>query len=213
MEVMEATLNSAKKWRQASGADVPVLIILDSMNACISKAELEGDWDQHHMAASARVFSKSLPKLIPLVAEENVALVWISQIRENIGVMFGNKDSLAGGKSPAFYASLILEVKKIGAIKVGDETIGNKTSVYVRKNQIAAPFKTAEFSIHYGRGIDYESSLIERALDVGVVTKSGAWFNYGETRLGQGAVNAATTLRDNKELAAKVKADIDANAD
>lgn len=210
MAVMEATVAMAKKWREKSGKDVPVLLVLDSMNACPTKAELEGDWEDHHYAPQAKVFSNALRKLIPKVSEENVALVWISQVRENIGVMFGNKDSLAGGKAPKFYASLILETKSIGKIKKGEETIGNKTSVYVRKNQIAAPFKTANFDIYYGRGIDYESSLIERGLETGAVEKNGAWFSFKGTRLGQGQVNATEALRSNPGLVSEIKAAIDA---
>jgi recombination protein RecA len=209
MAVMEAAIMKVKKHRKETKKVVPVLIVLDSMNACITKAQLEGGWEDHHMAPQARVFSSALPKIIPMISEESVALVWISQVRQNVAIKYGDPTTLSGGKAPKFYASLILEVKSKGKIEKDGNVIGNHSEVYVRKNQIAPPFKTASFDIRYGLGIDYESSLIECAIEKGLVTNKGAWYYFGDLALGQGKVNVCNALREDSSLAEKIKGALD----
>lgn len=173
---------------------VPHLIVLDSMNAAISKAEFEGEWTDQHMAPQARVYSRLLPKLIPLVAQTDVALLWISQVRQKMNVTYGDADEIAGGKSARFYASLIIDVKKIGVAKEGDEKIGSKVKIACKKNQIAVPFKEAEVEISYGRGFNKTRALIDLAEGHGLIEKDGSWFAYKGERLGQGYVNACEYL-------------------
>lgn len=204
--VMECATKLMKKHRETTGERLPLLIMLDSMNASISKAEFDGDWEDQQMAAQARVFSRSLPKLIPIISQEDVALVFISQIREKIGVMWGNKEELSGGRGPKFYASLILNVRRKSANK---DSTGNRhgdvTEVYVSKNQIAPPFKTASFDIVYGKGIDFAGSLLDRVVALKLVSKKGNWFVYKGMKLGQGEKQAATALRKNDKLMQKFK--------
>jgi recombination protein RecA len=198
------TIQRAAKWRAKSGKRVPILIILDSMNAAITKAQFEGEWDDQHMAPQARVFSAQLPKLIPEVSKEDVALVWISQVRKKMNIQFGDDDEIAGGKAPRFYASLIIKFKRIGTVKVGDEKVGNRTVAECVKNQIAPPFRKADFTITYGRGIDSEMSLLELGIEAKVITKTGAWYDVGERRIGNGIVNSADVLREEPLLAAYI---------
>jgi len=196
---IEVAISHAAKLREKLGRRIPVVVVLDSMNAAITKAQFEGEWDDKHMAPQARCYSQNLPKLMPLVYKEDVALVWISQIRKKMNITFGNDDEIAGGQAPRFYASLIISIKRIGSIKKGDDIAGNKTAVQIRKNQIAPPFKKAEFVIKYGHGIDNERSILEIGLKLGVVEKGGAWYSYGEKRLGQGLDAAAEYLRENAD--------------
>lgn len=198
---MEATITHAAKLRHRLKRRVPVVIILDSMNAAITKAQFEGDWDDQHMAPQARCFSQNLPKLMPKVYKDDVALIWISQVRQKMNVSFGNDEEIAGGKAPRFYASLIIHLKRIGAIKAGDDNIGNRTVALVQKNQIAPPFKKTEFVIRFGHGIDNHRSVLEMALELDLVEKSGAWYSLAEgDRIGQGAENATQYLRDHPRV-------------
>jgi recombination protein RecA len=197
---MEVTIEHARKLRKRLGRRVPVMIILDSMNAAITKAQFEGDWGDQHMAPQARCFSQNLPKLMPKVYKDDVALVWISQVRQKMNVSFGNDEEIAGGKAPRFYASLIIHLKRIGGIKKGDEFIGNRTLALVQKNQIAPPFKKVEFVIKYGYGIDNERSILELALAHDIVEKSGAWYSVGDDRIGQGMDKAAQYLREHPDI-------------
>jgi recombination protein RecA len=211
--ITEKATMLAKKYRENTGKRVPILVVLDSMNASISKQEYEGDWADHHMAAQARVHSKDLPKIVPLLHHEDVALLFISQIREKVGVMFGPKEGMAGGRAPKFYASLILDVRKTGIIKKGEgdkaEIIGNHTKVYVSKNGIAPPFKTGEFDIFYGKGIDYHSALVQRAIQLGLAELKGAWYSYGNDRLGQGMDQVRKLLGRSPKLVAEIKKAVD----
>jgi len=204
--MMEKITAIAKKRREETGKAVPVLLVLDSMNAALSKAELEGDWDDQHYAPQARVFSQNLKKIIPIVSKENVALVFISQIRQKIGVVFGNDEKTAGGNAPRFYASLMIDIRRIGSVKEGDDIAGSRCKAKMTKNQIAAPFKTAEFEIHYGRGIDAELALIELAVERGIVEKAGAWYSFDGERIGQGKAKAADFLREHPKTFARIKA-------
>jgi len=201
--MVEKAVAIAKKYRE-QGEPFPILFVLDSINALPTKEEFEAGWEDHHVAPDARAYSSKLKKLMPILKREDVALVFVSQVREKVGVMFGSKERTGGGNAPKFYSSLILETTRTGAVKDGDREIGNLTNVRCSKNQIAPPFKHAEFKLVWGRGIDYEDSLLQEALRAGVVEKAGAWFSHKGERLGQGAANAASTLRGNPEWAARI---------
>lgn len=201
-ELFEGAIKMAKRYRESTGKRVPILIVLDSMNATISKAEYEGEWEDKHMAASARVHSASLPKIIPIVSSEDVALLYISQVRSNMKTMPGaNQDEIAGGKGPRFYASLIMKVVNIGSVKDGDARVANETLVECRKNQIAPPFRKAEFEIRYGIGVDRIAAMLDDGLARGYVVQSGSFFKLhtGE-RIGQGREGALDTLRTDVDL-------------
>jgi len=212
LAIMDSAIEKVAAHRRETGVRIPMMIILDSMNAAISKDMFEGDYEDQTMASVARVYSQKLPKLISKVSQEDVALVFISQVREKIGVMFGNKEDICGGRSPKFHASLIMEIIRKGAVKgKGDEPkegkkdtsdpIGNFCEVYVRKNQIAPPFRRAEFEIIYGKGIDYAGSLIRRAEMLGVLERKGAWIVTTEgEKLGCGLLAARETLDRNEGL-------------
>lgn len=200
-QAFDAIIDRAKLIRENQGR-IPVMIVLDSMNAAITKAEYEGDWDDKHYAPQAGVYSKLLPKLIPKVSKEDVALVWISQIRQKIGVQFGDPNDISGGKAPKFYASLRLDVVRGKAIQKNGKKIGNETSLVCRKNQISPPFKRAEFKIIYGKGIDIYDALITQAIKDGIIEQSGSWYSWGEEKLGQGVESAMKTIIDNGWLEA-----------
>lgn len=206
-EVMAGVIKVFAKYADAK-MDVPHIIILDSMNAAISKAEFEGEWEDQHMAPQARVFSRLLPKLIPLVSKSNVALVWISQVRQKMNVTYGDADEIAGGKSARFYASLIIDVKKIGKAKSGEEAVGSKVKIACKKNQIAMPFKEAEVEINYGRGFDKPRALIEIAEGHGIIEKTGNTYSYGERKLGVGLPNAVEALEKDQDLYDEINAKI-----
>lgn len=200
--ITEKAVIMAQEYRARTKVRVPILIVLDSMNAAITKSQFEGDWDDSESyGPMARVFSQKLPKLIPIVSREDVALVFISQIREKIGITFGNKDKIAGGKAPKFYSSLIMDIGNMGRIKGkgedgedSKEITGQKSRVIVRKNQIAPPFKEAEFDILYGEGADRIGSVLDIAVADGVVEKSGSWYSFEGKRLGQGRPAAKVNL-------------------
>lgn len=215
--VMNGATKIAARLRTATGIRVPVLVVLDSMNACLPKEDVgdeddeDDDWESEvRIAGPQRIWSRRLPKLIPRVSREDVALLCISQVRAKIGVLFGNKEEIAGGNAPKFHAALIMEVRRTGTLKVGgsgkkgkddDSTaVGSISEVYVRKNGISAPFKRAEFNIMYGKGIDFQMALLARAMDFGIIAKTGAWYAFGDTRLGQGAGKTADRIREDVEL-------------
>lgn len=203
--LVEGTIKVANEYRQ-QGEAFPVLVVLDSVNALPTKSEFEGDWEQHHIAPDASVYSSKLKKLMPLINNEDVALLVISQEREKIGVMFGRKERTGGGKALRFYSSLILEVAHVSAIKdAKEEIVGGIVRVTCSKNQIAPPFRKAEFKVIYGKGIDYEDSMVSDAVKMGVVEKSGAWFSFQGERLGQGQAAAAKNIRESETLKAKVE--------
>lgn len=207
-QVTEHAIAKAAAWRLKAKRRVPILIVLDSMNAAITKAQFEGEWDDQHMAPQARCYSANLPKIIPKVSKEDVALVWISQVRQKMNVAYGDDQEIAGGKAPRFYASLIVNFKKVGTVKSGDDKIGNRVLAECKKNQIAPPHRKAEFTIVYGKGTDSEMGLLELAVTKKVVQKKGGWYNYGDVRLGNGLPNCAERLRGDQELAAQIASDV-----
>ena len=202
-QTFEGVIDRAAKLREG-GERAPIIIVLDSMNAAITKAQFEGEWEDKHYAPQARVFSELLPKLMPKVSKEDVALLWISQVRKKMNVMFGDDNEVAGGNAPKFYASLIMEVGRRKANVQDGQKIGNQIEVHCKKNQIAPPFKKASCEIIYGKGIDKEASLIEQAVLDGIVKKGGAWYAWGDDRLGQGLAASADNLRNNEALAKKL---------
>jgi recombination protein RecA len=184
-----------------SGA-VDVLVV-DSVAALVPRAELEGEMGDHHVGLHARLMSQALRKLTSSIARSNCLVIFINQIRLKIGVMFGNPETTTGGNALKFYASVRLDIRRIGAIKDRDEVVGNQTRVKVVKNKVAAPFRTIEFDIMYGEGISKMGELLDLGVAAGIVDKSGAWISYKGQRIGQGRENAKTFLREHTELAMK----------
>ena len=193
-----------------SGA-VDVLVV-DSVAALVPRAELEGEMGDHHVGLHARLMSQALRKLTSSIARSNCLVIFINQIRLKIGVMFGNPETTTGGNALKFYASVRLDIRRIGAIKDRDEVVGNQTRVKVVKNKVAAPFRTIEFDIMYGEGISKMGELLDLGVAAGIVDKSGAWISYKGQRIGQGRENAKTFLREHTELAAEIEAAIRQNA-
>ena len=181
------------------------IIVIDSVAALTPKAEIEGDMGDHHVGLQARLMSQALRKLAGNISRSNTIVVFINQIRMKIGVMFGNPETTTGGNALKFYASVRLDIRRIGAIKKGDEIIGNETRVKVVKNKVAPPFRTAEFEIHYGKGISREGELIGMGVANGMIEKAGAWYSYNGERIGQGKDNARRYLMDNPEAAAEIE--------
>src|SRR5438445_8874924 len=182
----------------ASGAiDV---VVIDSVAALVPKAELEGEMGDSHMGLHARLMSQALRKLTAVVARTNTCLIFINQVREKIGVMFGNPETTTGGRALKFYCSVRAEIRRIAAIKDGDAVIGNRTRVKVVKNKVAAPFREAEFDIIYGQGVSREGDLIDLGVANNLVEKSGSWFSYKGERIGQGRENAKQFLKDNVDI-------------
>ena len=193
-----------------SGA-VDVLVI-DSVAALVPRAELEGEMGDTHVGLQARLMSQALRKLTASVSRSNTLIVFINQIRIKIGVMFGNPETTTGGNALKFYASVRLEIRRIGAIKERDEVVGNQTRVKVVKNKLAPPFKTVEFDIMYGEGISKTGELLDLGVRAGIVEKSGSWFSYGSERIGQGRENAKAFLKEHADVANQIEALIRQNA-
>jgi recombination protein RecA len=193
-----------------SGA-VDVLVV-DSVAALVPRAELEGEMGDSHVGLHARLMSQALRKLTGSVSKSKTIVIFINQIRMKIGVMFGNPETTTGGNALKFYASVRMEIRRVGAIKDRDEVVGNQTRVKVVKNKLAPPFKVVDFDIMYGEGISKTGELIDLGVKANVVEKSGAWFSYNSTRVGQGRENAKQFLRDNPAMAAEIEATIRANA-
>lgn len=208
-ETIATVVEFARRRRLESGVSVPILVVLDSMNAAIAKADYEGDWDDQSMAAAARVHSRLLPKLIPAVSREDVSLLFISQNREKLNVTWGDKNDTAGGKAPKYYASLIMEIRRLGSVKQGDAIIGNEVEVYCRKNQIAPPFKRAKFRIYYGEGIDSCGALLQRAEELGVVERKASSYIFGGSRIGVGFEATRKLLKKNPDLVARLQAEVE----
>ena len=180
------------------------VVVVDSVAALVPKAELDGEMGDSHVGLQARLMSQALRKLTGAVSKSHTSLIFINQIREKIGVMFGNPETTTGGRALKFYASMRLDIRRIGAIKDGEATIGNRTRLRVVKNKVAPPFRTAEFDILYGEGISREGDLLDLGVAHKIVEKSGSWYSYGDFRLGQGRENARLFLKDNPDLATEI---------
>jgi recombination protein RecA len=181
------------------------IIVIDSVAALTPKAEIEGEMGDHHVGLQARLMSQALRKLAGNIKRSNTIVVFINQIRIKIGVMFGNPETTTGGNALKFYASVRLDIRRIGALKRGDEVIGNQTRVKVVKNKVAPPFKMAEFEILYGHGISREGEIIDLGVKEGIINKSGSWYSYGSERIGQGKENVREFLLANPEIAAEIE--------
>src|SRR6201993_5076946 len=190
----------------ASGS-IDVLVV-DSVAALVPKAELDGEMGDSHMGVQARLMSQALRKLTGVVSKSKTCLIFINQIREKIGVMFGNPETTTGGRALKFYSSIRADIRRIAAIKEGETVIGNRTKVKIVKNKVAAPFREAEFDILYGEGISREGDVLDLAVNNNIVEKSGAWYSYGGERIGQGRENVRTYLKDNKETFAKIDTEL-----
>ena len=176
------------------------VVVIDSVAALVPKAELDGEMGDSHVGLQARLMSQALRKLTGSVSKSHTSVIFINQIREKIGVMYGSPETTPGGRALKFYTSIRLDIRRIGALKEGDVIIGNRTRVKVVKNKVAPPFKQAEFDIMYGTGISYEGDLLDIGLQADVVQKSGSWYSYGDTRMGQGRENSKQFLKDNAKL-------------
>ena len=201
----EQALEIAEALVRSSAIDI---VVIDSVAALVPKAELDGEMGDSHMGLQARLMSQALRKLSGIVAKSNTCLLFINQIREKIGVMFGNPETTTGGRALKFYSSVRVDIRRIAAIKEGDRVVGNRTRVKIVKNKVAAPFRNAEFDILYGEGISKEGDLLDMAVEKRVIEKSGSWFSYGSERIGQGRENARTFLRDNPDLRDKLMAEL-----
>ena len=184
------------------------IVVVDSVAALTPKAEIEGDMGDSHMGLQARLMSQALRKLTANIKRSNTLVIFINQIRMKIGVMFGNPETTTGGNALKFYASVRLDIRRIGAIKKGDEILGNETRVKVVKNKVAPPFKQVEFDILYGEGISREGELIDLGVSENIVEKSGAWYSYDGNRIGQGKDNVRQYLKENPDMAADIEAKI-----
>ena len=198
LEITEALVRS-------NGVDV---IVIDSVAALVPRAELDGEMGDSLPGLQARLMSQALRKLTAIVGQTNTCLIFINQIREKIGVMFGSPETTSGGRALKFYSSVRLDIRRIGAIKDGDRAVGNRTKVKIVKNKVAPPFRECEFDIMYGEGISREGDVLDLAVANRVVEKSGAWFSYGGERLGQGRENSKQTLRDNPEMRSRIENDV-----
>ena len=181
------------------------LVVIDSVAALVPRAEIEGEMGDSHVGLQARLMSQALRKLTAIVAKSKTTLIFINQIREKIGVMFGNPETTTGGRALKFYASVRIDIRRIAALKEGDEVIGARAKVKVVKNKMAAPFRQAEFDIDYGEGISRSGELIDLGVEHKLVDKSGAWYSYGDLRIGQGRENSKQFLRDNPDLADEIE--------
>ncbi len=188
------------------------VLVVDSVAALTPRAELEGEMGDSHMGLHARLMSQALRKLTASVARSNTLVVFINQIRMKIGVMFGNPETTTGGNALKFYASVRLDIRRIGQIKDKEEVVGNQTRVKVVKNKVAPPFKVVEFDIMYGEGVSKTGELLDLGVKTGIVEKSGSWFSYNSERIGQGRENAKVFLRDNPQVAAQIENQIRVNA-
>jgi len=184
------------------------VVVIDSVAALVPRAEIEGEMGDSHVGLQARLMSQALRKLSGSLSRSGTTCIFINQLREKIGVMFGSPETTPGGRALKFYSSVRLDIRRIGALKIGTDTVGNQTKVTVRKNKVAPPFKEVFFDIMYGEGISREGSLLDIGIVHGVVQKSGAWFAYGDERLGQGRENSKQFLKDNDDVRERVLGDI-----
>jgi recombination protein RecA len=201
----EQALEIAETLIRSGGVDV---VIVDSVAALVPRAEIEGDMGDSHVGLQARLMSQALRKLTGAINRSQTALLFTNQLREKIGVMFGNPETTPGGRALKFYASVRMDIRRIETLKTGTDAVGSRTRVKVVKNKVASPFRIAEFDIMYNEGISREGGLLDVGIAAGVLTKTGAWFNYGDTRLGQGRENAREFLKQNPEIAAAIDDEI-----
>ncbi|MBV9259614.1 MAG: recombinase RecA [Ktedonobacteraceae bacterium] len=187
------------------------VVVVDSVAALVPRAEIEGEMGDSHVGLQARLMSQAMRKLTGAISTSNTSVIFTNQLREKVGVMFGNPEVTAGGKALKFYASVRLDIRRTDSIKQGQDVMGNRTRVRVVKNKVAPPFKTAEFDIMYSEGISREGGLIDLGLEMGLVKKSGAWFTVGDIRLGQGRENAKEFLRQNSDVASAIEEQIRSN--
>jgi recombination protein RecA len=201
----EQALEIAETLIRSNGVDV---VVVDSVAALVPRAEIEGEMGDSFMGLQARLMSQALRKLTGAINRSNTALVFTNQLREKIGVMFGNPETTPGGRALKFYASVRMDIRRIETLKTGTDAVGSRTRVKVVKNKVASPFRMAEFDIMYNEGISREGGLLDVGIAAGILSKTGAWFNYGETRLGQGRENARDFLKTNAEIASKIEDEI-----
>ena len=201
----EQALEIAEQLIRSSAVDI---VVIDSVAALTPKAELEGDMGESKMGLQARLMSQALRKLTATISKTNTTCIFINQLRDKLGVMFGNPETTTGGNALKFYASVRLDIRRVSQIKDGDEVIGNQTRVKVVKNKVAPPFRKAEFDIMFGEGISRAGEIIELGVEKGIIKKSGSWFSYDDTKLGQGRDAAKKCIQDNPELAEELEAKI-----
>ena len=201
----EQALDIAETLVRSASVDV---IVIDSVAALVPRAEIDGDMGDSHMGLQARLMSQALRKMTSIISNSNTCFIFINQLRDKIGVMFGSPETTTGGKALKFYASVRLDIRRIGAIKEGDRVVGNRTRVKVVKNKVAPPFRETEFDIMYGEGISREGDLIDLAVNNNVVEKSGAWFSYSGERLGQGRENSKNMLKENREIFERIEKEV-----
>jgi len=201
----EQALEIAEAMVRSGAIDI---VVVDSVAALVPKAEIEGDMGDSHVGLQARLMSQALRKLAGVISKSNTIVIFINQLREKVGVMFGNPETTTGGKALKFYASIRMDVRRLDSIKNGAEFVGSRTRIKVVKNKVAPPFKTAEFDIIYGEGISKESSVLDMAVERKIINKTGAWYAYNDMRMAQGRDNARLFLKDNKELCDEIEAKI-----
>lgn len=197
----EQALEITEVLTRSSGVDV---IVIDSVAALTPRAEIEGEMGDSHIGLQARLMSQALRKLAGVINKSKTCLIFINQIRLKIGVMFGNPETTSGGNALKFYATIRMDIRRVGAIKKGDEMVGGRTRVKVVKNKVAPPFKQCEFDLLYGSGISFAGELVDMGTDLGLIEKSGTWYSYGETRIGQGRENAKRFVEENEDIAQEV---------
>lgn len=198
----EQALEIAEVLVRSGAVDV---LVVDSVAALVPRAELEGEMGDAHVGLQARLMSQALRKLTGIVAKSQTCLIFINQVREKIGVMFGNPETTTGGRALKFYATVRLEIRRVGGLRDGDENVGSRTKAKVVKNKLAPPFKEAEFDIVYGEGISREGEILDLGVEHRIIDKSGSWFSYGKERLGQGRQNAKQFLREHPEIAEEIE--------
>lgn len=184
------------------------IIIIDSVAALVPKAEIDGEMGDSHVGLQARLMSQALRKLTAVISKSNCIVIFINQLREKVGIMFGNPETTTGGRALKFYSSIRLDVRRIESLKQGGEVVGNRTRIKVVKNKVAPPFKEAEFDIMFGKGISKEGDLLDLASDSGIINKSGAWYAYNDSKIGQGRENAKQFLAENPELLAEIESKV-----
>lgn len=201
----EQALEIADALVRSGAIDV---IVVDSVAALVPKAEIEGEMGDAHVGLQARLMSQALRKLTGIISKSRTTAIFINQIREKVGVMFGNPETTTGGRALKFYASIRLEVRKTESLKQGNDVIGSRTKVKVVKNKVAPPFKQAEFDIMYGQGISHEGTLVDLGTELDIISKSGTWYSYGDNRLGQGRENVKEFLKENNDIALAIEKQI-----